>query len=401
MPPRVAPEKYQLVREIVRAEPDLTIAEVAWEFHRRTGRSVSPAAMGRTLQKLGLTRKKKSLTATEQAEPRIQELRRRYIAYVKTLDPRRLVFLDEAGSHIAMTREYGRAPRGERVQGSVPRNRGEVTTMIGALDVRGTRAMMTVEGGTDADVFEAFVEQVLVPKLRLGDVVVLDNVGAHKPDRIRRLVEAAGARLLFLPPYSPDLNPIELGWSKLKAVLRTSAPELATHSTSRFAAAWTSSAPTTPGPGSPTAATRLMGSDRRCEPVRRRKSCLGCKWSLVQIQSPRPVECPGVARDSRRLRGLLFLGPRAPPWRRWGAYRHRERLRSPARPRRVRRAAACRPPRRAARRRRPPRTRASAGGRAFDLRRRRPARRGASRGAPRRKTGIRPAAPSSAGRRGW
>src|SRR5437867_7851679 len=110
--------------------------------------------------------KKKSLTATEQGEPRIQKLRRGFIAYVKTLDPRRLVFLDEAGSHIAMTRDYGRAPRGERVHGCVPRNRGEVTTMIGALDVRGMRAMMTVEGGTDADVFEAFVEQVLVGKLR-------------------------------------------------------------------------------------------------------------------------------------------------------------------------------------------------------------------------------------------
>jgi len=164
--------------------------------------------------------KKKSLTATEQGEPRIQKLRRGFIAYVKTLDPRRLVFLDEAGSHIAMTRDYGRAPRGERVHGCVPRNRGEVTTMIGALDVRGMRAMMTVEGGTDADVFEAFVEQVLVGKLHPGDIVVLDNVGAHKPDRIRHLVEAAGARLLFLPPYSPDLNPIELGWSKLKGVLK-------------------------------------------------------------------------------------------------------------------------------------------------------------------------------------
>ena len=139
----------------------------------------------------------------------MQKLRRGFIAYVKTLDPRRLVFLDE-----------GWAPRGERVHGCVPRNRGEVTTMIGALDVRGMRAMMTVEGGTDADVFEAFVEQVLVGKLHPGDIVVLDNVGAHKPDRIRHLVEAAGARLLFLPPYSPDLNPIELGWSKLKGVLK-------------------------------------------------------------------------------------------------------------------------------------------------------------------------------------
>jgi transposase len=92
--------------------------------------------------------------------------------------------------------------------------------MIGALDVHGMRAMMTVEGGTDADVFEAFVEQVLIPKLRPGDIVVLDNVGAHKPTRIRLLIEAAGARLLFLPPYSPDLNPIELSWSKMKGVLK-------------------------------------------------------------------------------------------------------------------------------------------------------------------------------------
>jgi len=92
--------------------------------------------------------------------------------------------------------------------------------MIGALGIQGIRVLMTVEGGTDADVFEAFVEQFLVRKLKPGDVVVLDNVGAHKPTRIRALVESAGARLLFLPPYSPDLNPIELGWSKLKGILK-------------------------------------------------------------------------------------------------------------------------------------------------------------------------------------
>jgi transposase len=119
-----------------------------------------------------------------------------------------------------MTRDYAWAPCGERAHGNVPRNRGEVTTMIGALDVHGMRAMMTVEGGTDAEVFETFLEKVLVSRLRPGDVVVLDNVGAHKPEHMRRLVEAAGARLLFLPPYSPDLNPIELAWAKLKAALK-------------------------------------------------------------------------------------------------------------------------------------------------------------------------------------
>ena len=172
------------------------------------------------LAEAGTHAKKKTLAAVEQSEPRIQALRRKFIELAKTLDRRRLVFIDEAGSNIAMTREYARAPRGERAHDTVPRNAGTVTTMIGALDVKGVRAMMTIEGASDAEVFETFLERVFLRKLKPGDVVVLDNVGAHKPDRIRRLVEAAGARLLFLPPYSPDLNPIELGWSKLKGVLK-------------------------------------------------------------------------------------------------------------------------------------------------------------------------------------
>jgi transposase len=130
------------------------------------------------------------------------------------------VFIDEAGSHIAMTREYARAPRGERAHGFVPRNAGTFTTMIGALDVTGVRAMMTVEGATDAEVFETFLERVLLRRLKAGDIVVLDNVGAHKTSDVRRLIERAGARVLYLPPYSPDLNPIELCWSKLKGILK-------------------------------------------------------------------------------------------------------------------------------------------------------------------------------------
>jgi transposase len=160
------------------------------------------------------------LSATERETPRIQEWRRRFLGLTKKLDPRRLVFVDEAGSNIGMTRDYARAPRGERAPGSVPRNRGTVTTMLGALDIRGVRALMTVEGATDTDVFEAFLEQVLVPKLRPGDIVILDNVGAHKPELMRRLIAQAGASLIFLPAYSPDMNPIELCWSKLKAALK-------------------------------------------------------------------------------------------------------------------------------------------------------------------------------------
>jgi transposase len=120
-----------------------------------------------------------------------------------------------------MTRDRAWAPRGEPVEDVRPRNRGTVITMIGALTLDGLTAMMTIEGGTDADVFEAYVEHFLVPELSHGDIVVLDNLGAHRTRRVRELVEAAGARIWFTPPYSPDLNPIELAWSKLKAFLKT------------------------------------------------------------------------------------------------------------------------------------------------------------------------------------
>lgn len=104
---------------------------------------------------------------------------------------------------------------------SVPRNRGTVLTMIGALTLDGLTAMMTVEGGTSGDVFVAYVKHVLLPELRPGDIVVMDNLGAHKDVRVRPLIESAGAFVKYLPPYSPDLNPIEMAWSKVKQFLRT------------------------------------------------------------------------------------------------------------------------------------------------------------------------------------
>ena len=120
-----------------------------------------------------------------------------------------------------MTPLYGRAPRGERAIGSVPQNYGENLTLIGALSVGGLQALMTVDGATDGEVFGAYVEQVLCPTLEAGDVVVMDNLGAHKVRGIREAIEATGATVLYLPPYSPDWNPIEKCWSKLKAALRS------------------------------------------------------------------------------------------------------------------------------------------------------------------------------------
>ena len=131
-----------------------------------------------------------------------------------------LVFVDESGVRTDLTRRYGRAPKGERVHEAVPHGHWKVLTILGALSSRGVQASMTVESATDAEVFLTFVEHVLAPTLRPGQVVVMDNLAAHKQPKVRRLLAARRCRLWYLPPYSPDLNPIELAWSKLKTFLR-------------------------------------------------------------------------------------------------------------------------------------------------------------------------------------
>jgi transposase len=115
---------------------------------------------------------------------------------------------------------WGRAPRGERICEATPQGRWEVLTTLGAMSLRGIDAAMTIESATDGEVFKGYVEQVLCPKLRPGDVVILDNLSAHKVPGACELIEACGAQLLYLPPYSPDLNPIEKAWSKFKKFLR-------------------------------------------------------------------------------------------------------------------------------------------------------------------------------------
>jgi transposase len=143
---------------------------------------------------------------------------------IRRVPARRLVFLDESGSHIGMTRTYARSLRGKRVVGRVPRSRGTVTTMLGALRHDGISAIMTTEGATTGEVFTMFVKHALAPTLRRGDVVVLDNLGAHKVRPAHDEIRAKGAQVIFLPPYHPDLNPIEHGWSKLKEHLRSREP---------------------------------------------------------------------------------------------------------------------------------------------------------------------------------
>jgi transposase len=142
---------------------------------------------------------------------------------VPGLDPAKLVFIDETGAKTNMTRTHGYAPRGERLVDAAPHGHWHTTTFVGGLTLRGFVAPMVVDGAVNGAVFRAYVRQVLVPDLRRGDVVVMDNLGSHAVAGVREAIEGAGCRLLFLPPYSPDLNPIENAFSKLKGLLRKAA----------------------------------------------------------------------------------------------------------------------------------------------------------------------------------
>jgi transposase len=133
------------------------------------------------------------------------------------------VFLDETGATTKMARRHGRAPRGQRLRASIPHGHWKTTTFIGGLRLGGMTAPMVLDGPMTGEWFLAYVEQVLVPTLRPGDIVILDNLAAHRSASARVAIEAVGARLLFLPPYSPDLNPIENAFAKLKALLRKAA----------------------------------------------------------------------------------------------------------------------------------------------------------------------------------
>ncbi len=155
------------------------------------------------------------------ASERNEEARAAWRAALATHDPAQFVFVDESGTHTSLTRLYGWAPHNQRARGSVPRNHGHNTTLVAALTPDGLREpWLLIEEAITSETFEWYIREQLGPTLRPGQVVVLDNLSAHKAERIRQSVEARGCELLFLPPYSPDFTPIEQAFSKLKAILR-------------------------------------------------------------------------------------------------------------------------------------------------------------------------------------
>lgn len=137
------------------------------------------------------------------------------------MDLARLVFIDESGAKTNMTRLYGRAMAGQRAIDNTPSGHWCTTTMISSVRLDGSTACMVVDGATTQDIFVAYVQHILLPTLKAGDIVVLDNLSAHKSPQTRQLIESVGAELWYLPAYSPDLNPIEKMWSKIKSILRT------------------------------------------------------------------------------------------------------------------------------------------------------------------------------------
>jgi transposase len=163
---------------------------------------------------------KKSLHASEQDRPDVARRRARWQKYQGRLDPKRLVFIDETWAKTNMTRRHGRCARGARLVAKVPHRRWRTLTFLAALRCDRIEAPCVIDGPINGISFLAYVEQSLLPTLSTGDIVIMDNLGSHKRQAIRQLIRTAGAKLFFLPPYSPDLNPIEQVFAKLKTLLR-------------------------------------------------------------------------------------------------------------------------------------------------------------------------------------
>ena len=213
----------ELLQKLIEANNDATLEELQVLVEEHEDVWVSRSTMGRITQALGLTRKK-TLHTSECQTDRVQTLRQEYWHTIGQVKLKDLIFLDEAGTHLGMTRRYARSEKGKRAYGQAPKTRGKNVTLIGALSwTQGFIAPMTWQGGTDGLTFRTYVEEVLVPTLWEGACVVMDNFKSHQVEGIRDAIEAVGATLIYLPPYSPDFSPIENCWSKIKESLRSQA----------------------------------------------------------------------------------------------------------------------------------------------------------------------------------
>jgi len=214
--PKLDAQAVAHLLELVGEQPDATLAEL----RDRLGVDCGIMTIFRALKRNRITYKKKTYHADERDSPRVQEQRDAFQKELAAVDPKHLVFVDETGATTAMGRTYGRAVEGERVQASAP-GAWKNVTLISGLRTSGVVAPMALPGATDGPAFVTYVERVLVPELRAGDVVVWDNLSPHKSAAAVAAIEAVGAKVKPLPVYSPDLTPIEEMFSKIKVGLRT------------------------------------------------------------------------------------------------------------------------------------------------------------------------------------
>ncbi|WP_394543274.1 IS630 family transposase [Azorhizophilus paspali] len=219
---RLDPHAHYLLG-LLEQTPDLTLAELAATLERERGIRVSLATVWTFLDRHGMTFKKKTAHAAEQQRPDVQAARQEWLEEQPGFDWRKLIVVDETAAATNLARLRGWAPRGERCLAAVPHGHWKTTTFTAGLRVDGLTAPLVLDGAMNGPAFLAYVGQVLVPELTPGDIVVMDNLPAHKVAGVRQAIEGAGATLRYLPPYSPDLNPIERAFSKLKALLRKAA----------------------------------------------------------------------------------------------------------------------------------------------------------------------------------
>jgi transposase len=218
---RIEAEAAFLLGEVAET-PDLTLVELQEKLKAR-GVSVGIGTLWRFFDRRRITFKTKTAHAAEQQRCDVKAAREAWFEGQLDLDPRRLIFIDETSASTKMARLYGRSPKGERCLAAVPHGHWKTTTFTAGLRIGGLAAPFVLDGPMDGDAFRAYVEQVLVADLSPGDGVVMDNLPAHKVHGVRQAIEAAGATLLYLPAYSPDFNPIEMAFSKFKALLRAAA----------------------------------------------------------------------------------------------------------------------------------------------------------------------------------
>ncbi|HEX2134372.1 MAG TPA: IS630 family transposase [Microvirga sp.] len=203
-------------------QPDITLEALGRRLAAERRVKADSSRLSRFFRREGITLKK-TLVARERDRPDISRRRTQWRTYQGRLDPARLVFIDETWAKTNMTRRHGRAPRGARLIAKVPHGHWKTTTFLAALRHDRIDAPCLFDGPINGERFLAYVEQALVPTLKPGDIVIMDNLGSHKGKAVRQAIRAAGAKLIFLPKYSPDLNPIEQLFAKLKALLRKAA----------------------------------------------------------------------------------------------------------------------------------------------------------------------------------